>query len=67
VPFPADLSDREVEVLVLVARGLTNKEAGARLFISPRTIQTHLERIFAKTGVNTRAGAASYAVRHGLA
>ncbi len=66
-PRPATrLSDREVEVVGLIARGLTDKEVGARLFISPRTVDNHLRNIFAKVGVNTRSALATYAVVHGI-
>jgi HD-GYP domain-containing protein (c-di-GMP phosphodiesterase class II) len=65
--WPEGLTDREVEVLRLVARGLTNKEIGVRLSISARTVQTHLARVFEKTGVNTRAAAALFAATHDLA
>jgi len=65
--WPAELSDREVEVLCLLARGLSNKEIGARLFISAKTVQHHVAHIFEKTGVSTRAAAAVYAVEHDLA
>ncbi|MBY0397001.1 MAG: helix-turn-helix transcriptional regulator, partial [Thermoleophilia bacterium] len=48
----------------LLAEGLTNAQIAARLFISPRTAEHHLGRIFGKLGVQTRAEAAAYAVRH---
>ncbi|MFL5308015.1 MAG: HD domain-containing phosphohydrolase [Polyangia bacterium] len=64
--LPAGLSDREVEVLVLLARGLSNKEIGARLFISSRTVQHHVAHVYEKTGVSTRAAAALYAVENRL-
>jgi putative nucleotidyltransferase with HDIG domain len=63
---PAGLSEREVEVLVLLARGLTNKEIGKRLFISPRTVGHHVAHIYAKSGIKTRASAALFAVEHSL-
>lgn len=63
---PAGLSDREVEVLVLLARGLTNKEIGARLGISPKTAQHHVARIYDRIGLGSRAAACLYAVDHGL-
>jgi HD-GYP domain-containing protein (c-di-GMP phosphodiesterase class II) len=65
-PGPSGLTGREIDVLRLVARGLSNKEIARRLVISPRTVSHHLEHIYAKLGVSTRAGAALYAVRHGL-
>lgn len=64
--WPAGLSDREVDVLRLVARGLANKEIGVRLFISAKTVQRHMESIFDKTAVRTRAAAAVFAVDRGL-
>jgi HD-GYP domain-containing protein (c-di-GMP phosphodiesterase class II) len=63
---PAGLTDREVEVIVLLARGLTNKEIANALSISTKTAQHHVAHIFEKTGVNTRAAAATFAVVHGL-
>jgi HD-GYP domain-containing protein (c-di-GMP phosphodiesterase class II) len=64
--WPAALSEREVEVLCLLARGLSNKRIAERLVISPRTTQHHVEHIFQKTGVSTRAAAAVFAVEHDL-
>jgi HD-GYP domain-containing protein (c-di-GMP phosphodiesterase class II) len=63
---PAGLTPREVEVLGLVARGLVNKEIARRLDISPKTVSRHVEHVYAKIGVGTRAGATFYATRHGL-
>jgi DNA-binding CsgD family transcriptional regulator len=60
------LSEREIEVLRLAARGLSNREMGEALFISPKTVGHHLQHIYAKIGVSTRAGAALYAVENGL-
>ena len=65
--WPNDLTDREVEVLRLAARGLSNKAIAAALVVSPRTVQHHLAAVFDKTGRRTRAGAAVFAVEHGLA
>jgi DNA-binding NarL/FixJ family response regulator len=64
--YPAGLSVREVEVLRLVAEGLTNPQIGARLFLSPRTVEHHLHAIFNKTGVSSRAAAARWAAEHPL-
>jgi HD-GYP domain-containing protein (c-di-GMP phosphodiesterase class II) len=64
--WPNDLTDREVEVLRLTARGLSNKEIAASLVVSPRTVQNHLAAAYDKTGRRTRAGAAVFAVEHGL-
>lgn len=63
---PAGLSDREVAVLRLLARGLSNREIARELSVSPRTIQHHVEHIFDKTGVSTRVSATFYAMRHHL-
>jgi len=64
VPAPAGLTQREVEILGLIARGLTNPEIAAKLFLSNHTIKTHINRIFAKTGSRDRAAAIGYAHRH---
>jgi HD-GYP domain-containing protein (c-di-GMP phosphodiesterase class II) len=63
---PAGLTPREVEVLCLLARGLTNKQAAARLEISPKTVGRHVESIYSKIGASTRAAAALFAVEHDL-
>ena len=63
---PAGLSDREAEVLRLIAEGLSNAEVAERLFISRRTAEHHAQHIYAKIGVSTRATAALFAVRHDL-
>ena len=63
---PARLSDREIEVLRLVARGLTNKEVAAALDISVKTTGHHIEHIFDKIGVTTRAAAALFAMQNDL-
>ncbi|MEV0379521.1 AAA family ATPase [Nonomuraea sp. NPDC050643] len=49
------LSEREREIVDLVGEGLTNRQIGERLYLSPRTVETHLARVFRKLGVNTRA------------
>ncbi|GMV84259.1 MAG: hypothetical protein AMXMBFR80_01170 [Dehalococcoidia bacterium] len=64
--WPAGLTDREVEVLRLVARGLNRREAAARLFVSESTVRTHLEHIYVKIGVSSRAAATLFAVEHEL-
>jgi len=61
------LSRREVEVLRLAARGLTTKEIGARLFISAKTADHHIQHIYSKIGVSTRAAATLWAIQHDLA
>lgn len=66
-PIPeSTLSEREQQVLRLVAEGLTSKQIGERLFLSPRTIDHHLTSIFNKLGVDTRAQAVAVATRDGL-
>jgi HD-GYP domain-containing protein (c-di-GMP phosphodiesterase class II) len=64
--WPAGLSDREVEVLRLVAKGASNKEISKRLFISPRTAEHHVQNIYTKIGTSTRASAAVFAMEHDL-
>ena len=63
---PGGLTSREVEVLGLVAGGLTNAQVAKELFLSPRTIQRHLNSIYHKIGVSSRAAATRFAVEHGL-
>ena len=63
---PAGLTAREVEVLRLLARGLSNKEIAARLVISPKTVANHVEHIYAKIDASTRATASLFAMQHGL-
>jgi HD-GYP domain-containing protein (c-di-GMP phosphodiesterase class II) len=63
---PAGLTDREVEVLALVARGLTNKEIAVRLDISVKTAGHHIQHIFGKADVTTRAAAALFAMQNDL-
>jgi DNA-binding NarL/FixJ family response regulator len=63
---PDGLSDREVEVLRLVARGHTNRAIAERLHLSAKTVGHHVQHIYAKTGVSSRAAAALYAVERGL-
>jgi len=63
---PAGLTQREVEVLQLLARGLPNKEIAERLVISPKTVANHVEHIYAKIGASTRARAGLFAMQHGL-
>jgi non-specific serine/threonine protein kinase len=62
----AGLSTREVEVLGLVAQGLTNAQVAARLFLSPRTIDQHLRSIYNKLGVGNRAAATRFAIEQTL-
>jgi HD-GYP domain-containing protein (c-di-GMP phosphodiesterase class II) len=63
---PAGLTAREVEVLRLVAHGLSNKEIAQRLVISPKTTGNHIEHIYTKIGTSNRAGASLFAMQHGL-
>jgi DNA-binding NarL/FixJ family response regulator len=60
------LTDRELQVLQLAARGASNKSIGAALFLSPRTVEAHMRSIFEKLGVSSRTEAVTYAVRHQL-
>ena len=63
---PDGLTQREVEILSLIAQGLTNGEIAGRLFLSNHTIKTHINRIFAKTGSRDRVAAIGYAQRHNI-
>jgi HD-GYP domain-containing protein (c-di-GMP phosphodiesterase class II) len=63
---PAGLSEREWEVLGLIARGLATKQAARQLGISPKTCDHHIQRLYGKLGVSTRAGATLFALEHGL-
>jgi DNA-binding CsgD family transcriptional regulator len=63
---PAGLTPREVEILRLLARGLLNKQIARRLGIAPKTVGNHVQHIYAKIGVSTRAAAALFATEHGL-
>jgi len=65
-PDHETLSDRELEVLTLIAQGETNAGAAARLFISEATVKTHLLHIYGKLGVNDRAAAVATAYERGL-
>jgi len=65
-PPPDGLTQRELEILRLIARGLTNPEIAAELYLSNHTIKTHISRIFAKTGSRDRAAAIGYAHRHNI-
>ena len=63
---PGGLSGREIEVLRLVAAGMTNHAIATQLYISERTVHRHVSNIFVKIGVNSRTAAAAYAVQRGL-
>jgi DNA-binding NarL/FixJ family response regulator len=65
-PSKEPLSQRELEVLSLIAKGHTNREAAARLFISEATVKTHLLHIYSKLGVKDRAAAVAAAFERGL-
>jgi HD-GYP domain-containing protein (c-di-GMP phosphodiesterase class II) len=66
VPRPAGLSERECEVLGLIARGMSTKQVARQLGISPKTCDHHIQRLYRKTGLSTRAGATLFALEHGL-
>jgi len=61
-----DLSEREIEILSLVAKGKSNKDISQELFISPNTVKVHLRNIFSKIGVTTRTEATLFAIREGM-
>jgi DNA-binding NarL/FixJ family response regulator len=65
-PPPDGLTQREAQILTLIARGLTNSEIAAQLFLSNHTVKTHISRIFAKTSSRDRAAAIGYAHRHNI-
>jgi HD-GYP domain-containing protein (c-di-GMP phosphodiesterase class II)/DNA-binding CsgD family transcriptional regulator len=64
--WPADLTDREVEVLRPIARGRSNRQVAERLVISPKTVGRHVENLYRKIGVSSRAAAAVFAMEHRL-
>jgi DNA-binding NarL/FixJ family response regulator len=66
-PLPDKLTAREAEVLALIATGHTNTQIAKMLVVSPSTVKTHINNIFAKTGVSGRAQAVQYAYQHQLA
>jgi HD-GYP domain-containing protein (c-di-GMP phosphodiesterase class II) len=61
---PAQLTERELEVLRLIARGHSIKQMAQQLTISPKTVDTHIQHIYEKIGVSTRAGATLFAIEH---
>src|SRR5581483_502452 len=63
---PAGLTSREVDVLRLLARGLSHRQIAERLVISPKTARNHIEHIYTKIGATSRVTASLYAVQHGL-
>lgn len=66
VPLPAGLTAREVEVLRLLALGLTTREVADRLVISAKTADRHVQNIYTKIGVSTRGAATLFAIEHGI-
>jgi DNA-binding NarL/FixJ family response regulator len=65
--YPAGLTAREVEVLHLLAGGLTDLRIAEKLVLSPRTVHAHISSIYSKLGVTSRSAATRYAIEHGLA
>ena len=64
--YPDGLTAREVEVLRLVAKGLTDIQVAEELVLSPRTVHTHLSSIYSKLGITSRSAATRYAIEHRL-
>ena len=64
--WPAGLTEREVEVLRLIARGASNRAAAETLGLSPKTVGHHVQHVYSKIGISTRAGAALFAMEHDL-
>jgi HD-GYP domain-containing protein (c-di-GMP phosphodiesterase class II) len=64
--LPAGLTEREVDVLRVIALGSTIKQTARALHVSPKTVDTHVQHIYGKVGCSTRAGAAVFAMKHGL-
>ncbi len=64
--YPAGLTAREVEVLRMVAQGMTDAQVAEHLVISPRTVNWHLTSIYSKLGVSSRSAATRYAIEHKL-
>jgi HD-GYP domain-containing protein (c-di-GMP phosphodiesterase class II) len=63
---PGNLTPREVEVLRLAVRGMSNKQIAAELVVTPKTVGNHIEHIYSKIGVSNRVAASLYAMEHGL-
>ena len=66
IPYPGNLTAREVEVLRLLASGLTDLKIADRLVLSPRTVHTHISSIYIKLGITSRSAATRYAIEHHL-
>jgi HD-GYP domain-containing protein (c-di-GMP phosphodiesterase class II) len=64
--WPSGLTDREVDVLRAIARGLANKQIARELYVSQATVHTHVINLYSKIGINTRAGATLFAFEHDL-
>ncbi|MCT0198130.1 response regulator transcription factor [Synechococcus sp. CS-1325] len=64
-PFQTNLSGRELEIIELVATGLTNQDIAAQLMISKRTVDNHVSNIFSKTGAKNRVALLNWAMDHG--
>ena len=64
--WPGGLTAREAEVLALLARGHSTREIAGRLVVTPKTAANHIEHIYTKLGVSSRAAATLYATQHGL-
>jgi DNA-binding NarL/FixJ family response regulator len=63
---PGNLTPREVEVLRLAVRGLSNKQIASALVVTPKTVGNHIEHIYTKIGVSNRVAASRFAMEHGL-
>jgi DNA-binding NarL/FixJ family response regulator len=66
IELPAGLTEREAEIVALVARGLQTKQIGRSLDISPKTVDRHIQNSYRKMGVSSRAAATLYAIENGL-
>jgi DNA-binding NarL/FixJ family response regulator len=64
--WPAGLTAREIEVLRLLARGMSNRQIANQLVVTPKTVANHLEHIYTKIGVSSRAAATLFASQRGL-
>jgi DNA-binding NarL/FixJ family response regulator len=64
--YPARLTAREVEVLCVLAEGLTDGQIAEKLILSPRTVHAHISTIYSKIGVTSRSAATRYAIEHNL-